>query len=455
MMSGLIGRQAVVIGAGTAGLPAAQALADHFEHVTVLERDALPAEVDHRAGTPQSRHAHALLGGGQRALGDLFPGIERDLVRAGAVPLRAGLDIRIEMPDYDPFPQRDLGWILYSMSRPLIEFTIRRRVEQHAKVTFRRHCRARSIVATADGTAVTAIHFENGDGGSETLPADLVVDASGRGNPTLDLLHAIGRAPPEETVIGVDIGYATGMFAVPDDISLDWKGVVMFPQVPQNSRGGLVLPLEGHCWIVSLGGRHADKPPGDREGFLAYVRGLRTPTIYDAIRHAQPLGEVARFGFPASVWRHFERLDAFPRGLLPIGDAFCRFNPVYGQGMSVAAQQGLLLRRLLREQARESDPLAGLASAFLAGAGALIETPWALSALPDLAFPDTEGRRPPDFERALGSEAALTRLAAQDPAVHTLMHEVLHLMKPRSALRTPDLMERVQAAGGELKNDLN
>ena len=103
-MSSLVGKQAIVVGAGMGGLTAARALADHFERVVVLERDALPRDAAHRAGTPQARHVHALLGGGQRALGDLFPGVEGDLARAGAVPLRVGLDIRAERPGYDPFP---------------------------------------------------------------------------------------------------------------------------------------------------------------------------------------------------------------------------------------------------------------------------------------------------------------------------------------------------------------
>src|SRR5262245_16317904 len=129
-MSTPIGKQAVVVGAGMGGLAAAAALADRFERVIVLERDAVPKDTAHRPGTPQSKHVHALLAAGQRALGELFPGFEADLARAGAVPLRVGLDIRSERPGYDPFPQRDLGWVAYAMSRPLIEGLARQHVEQ-------------------------------------------------------------------------------------------------------------------------------------------------------------------------------------------------------------------------------------------------------------------------------------------------------------------------------------
>jgi len=430
------------------GLTAAGALADHFEQVIVLERDTLPHDAAHRAGTPQGKHVHALLGGGQRALGDLFPGFEQTLAQAGAVPLRVGLDTRVERPGFGPFPKHDHGWITYSMSRALIELVVRQHVERRANITVRQRCRAHEILATPDGVAVTAVRCEDVDGLSETLPADLIVDASGRGALTLASLESIGRPLPEETTIGVDVGYATGVFAIPDDSPTDWKGVFTFGQAP-DSRGALMLPLEGDRWILTVGGRHGDRPPGDSDGFLSYARELRTPTVYDAIKHAKRLGEIARFGFPASVRRHFERLEAFPRGLLPFGDAICRFNPIYGQGMSVAAQEACLLHRLLETRAEEDDPLAGLATTFFAEAQALIDGPWAMAAVPDFIHPETRGQRPADFEITLKFGLALTRLASRDPAIHKLTLEVQHLLKPRSVYRDPALVQRVLAVMAE------
>jgi 2-polyprenyl-6-methoxyphenol hydroxylase-like FAD-dependent oxidoreductase len=447
MASILIGKQAVVIGAGMAGLTAAGALAERFDRVVVLERDTLPSEPAYRAGTPQARHVHALLLSGQRALSELFPDFEQDLAQAGAVPLRAGLDVRVERQGYHPFPQRDLGWISYAVSRPTIERAVRARVEGRANTTLRQRCRVQEVLASPDGKAVTGVRYDNEDGASETIAADLVVDASGRGALTLALLQSIGRPLPEETTIGIDLGYATCVFAIPDDAPADWKGVMTFGQAPHDSRGGLMLPLEGNRWMATIGGRHGDVPSGDAEGFLSYARALRTPTIYNAISHARRLGEVARYGFPESVRRHFERFDAFPRGLLPIGDAICRFNPVYGQGMSVAALEACLLRRLL-ERPGDGDPIAGLAPAFFAEVQALIETPWSVAIL-DFVFPDTRGQRPADFETTLRFGIALTRLAAEDPAVHKLTAEVQNLLKPRSVYRDPRLVERVLAKMAE------
>jgi 2-polyprenyl-6-methoxyphenol hydroxylase-like FAD-dependent oxidoreductase len=449
MTSTLIGRQAVVVGAGMGGLAAGRALADNFEHVVVLERDTLPLDASHRPGTPQARHTHGLLAGGQRALDDLFPGFEQDLATAGAVPLRIGLDLRFETPGFDPFPQRDLGLTTYWMSRPLIEFTAPQRVRQHPKIAIRERCRALDVIASPDGTTVTAIQFENSDGRPETLAADLVVEASGRGYLTAGLLQSIGRPRPEETIIGVDITYATGVFAIPDDAPTDWKAVMTLDPPAQGGAAGIMAPLERNRWIVTLVGRHGDKLPGDRHGFLAHAQQLRTPTIYDAIKGANQLREIARFGFPASVRRHFDRLKGFPRGLLPFGDAVCRFNPVYGQGMSVAAREACLLYGLLQNCANEPDALTGLAAALFSEAAALIETPWALAAVPDLAHPKTQGERPEDLEQRLQFREGLIRLAAADAAVHKLWVEVLHLLKPRSALNDPDLVERVKAVAAQ------
>ena len=164
-MSGSIGNRAVVVGAGVGGLAAARAVADHFEQVVVLERDALPQTATPRPGVAQSRQTHVLLVGGQRALGELFPGFERDLVEAGAVALRAGLDALTERPGFDPFPRRDLDIIVYSLSRPLVELTMRRRLERLPNLVLRQNCRVESLAPTPDGAAVTAVRCDAGDGG--------------------------------------------------------------------------------------------------------------------------------------------------------------------------------------------------------------------------------------------------------------------------------------------------
>ncbi len=178
------------------------------------------------------------------------------------------------------------------------------------------------------------------------------------------------------------------------------------------------------------------------EGFLEFAKSLRTATIYDAIKNAKPVGPIIRFLLPSSVRRRFETLQRFPRGLLPIGDAICRFNPVFGQGMSVAAQEAVILGRLLKARAADADPLDGLAAVFFAEIQGVLETPWGI-ATSDFVYPKTRGERPANFEQRMQFNLGLVRLGAQDPSVQKLMIEVNHLLKPHSALRSPELSERV------------
>jgi 2-polyprenyl-6-methoxyphenol hydroxylase-like FAD-dependent oxidoreductase len=202
-----------------------------------------------------------------------------------------------------------------------------------------------------------------------------------------------------------------------------------------------MFPIEEQRWILSLGGAHGEAPPADTDGFLAFAEQLRTPTIYNAIKGARRLGETVRFAFPESVLRHFERLDSFPRGLLPFGDAICRFNPIYGQGMSIAAQEACVLRDILASGA----PFDGLATTFFSKIQEVIDTPWATAAVADFTYAETRGERPPDIENTLKFGQALIRLAAREADVHKLRFEVLQLLKPRSVYRDPALLERVRA----------
>jgi flavin-dependent dehydrogenase len=270
-----------------------------------------------------------------------------------------------------------------------------------------------------------------------------VIEASRHGALTLSFLKSRGLPLPEETTIGVDIRYATGLFALAPEALGQFKGMVTFPKAPEDVRYGYLIPVENNHHQLLLVGRGDDAPPADEDAFLAYARTLGTPTIYDAMAGAKLVGEIVRYGFPESKWRHFGRLERLPHGLLPIGDAICCLNPIYGQGITVAVQEALALRRLLGAPA--ADSLATLSRTFLAEAEDLIEQPWAISAIPDFIYPQTRGDRPEDLEDRLKSQFALARIATQDPDVHELVSEVRHLLKPLSILKDPDLERRVEA----------
>jgi 2-polyprenyl-6-methoxyphenol hydroxylase-like FAD-dependent oxidoreductase len=255
-----------------------------------------------------------------RALDEVLAGFTHDLAEAGAVVVDFHLDTRIERPGFDPFPQRKLDLGTCYASRPLIEFTVRQLVERLENVTIRQSCRVQEIVTAPGGNAVTGLHCVTSERGTDTLSADLVVDASGRGSLIRQLLKSIGHPLPAETSIGMDIGYSTALFAVPDDAPKDWKATALLPDAPGTSRGGFLLPCEGNRWIVTLAGMHGDNPPGDRQGIprfrtepadpnhprrdCARRTGRRDPSVRNACEHASTFRAVRCIpARPASAWR--------------------------------------------------------------------------------------------------------------------------------------------------------
>jgi 2-polyprenyl-6-methoxyphenol hydroxylase-like FAD-dependent oxidoreductase len=426
------------------GLAAAGALANHFERVIVLERDGLADNPSHRPGTPQCRQLHGLLSGGLEALCQIFPGLDQDLAAAGAVPIHVAADIREELPGFDPFPGRDFGRVLYAASRPLLEHTVRRRALAHRNVVIRGRCRVLDLVPSADCRSITGVRCQGMDGSQETISADLIVDASARGTLTLAALDAMGHRRPRETIVGVDIGYATATCEIPERRP-DWQGVLTFPSAPGDRRSGFLLAVEGNRWMACIAELHCQRPPLDLADFLDAASQLRTRTIHEAIRKAEPAGSPQRFGLAESSWRHYETVVDFPQGLIPIGDAVCRFNPVYGQGMSVAAREASILADLLRRRAGDAEGLAGLPQDYLAEVQPWIEGAWSMSATPDLAYPETRGERPADLEHMLDFVSALHRVAARDPEVHELLVAVRHLARPNNVLHDPTLVGRVKA----------
>ena len=449
-MSGLLGQRAVVVGAGIGGLSMAGALAKSFEQVQVFERDQLSAAAASRSGTPQDRHPHGLLAGGLRALGEIFPGFEKDLARAGAVPVRIARDIQYERPDVGPLPKRDFGLSLLCASRPLIELVLRRRAEATANIALRPKCRVTGIVPTTSGAAVDGVRFDAGSGRSEILAADLVVDASGRGALTSTLLDALGWERPAETEVGVDLSYATAVVAIPPNATPDWKLVLTQPDPPFLALHAVLAPMEGDRWIIAIADHHATARPETWDAFLDVSRSLATPTVYNALRYVRPPDGIRHYRFPVSTWKHFERLPRLPRGVLPVADALCRFNPIHGQGMSSAGKQACLLQDVLYRAVADPDPVAALQTRFMAKVASVLETPWTMSTSADLAFPATRGERPDNFAEAQQFEAVLFHAAVADPVVHSAVVEVAQLLQPQSRLQDPQIMRRIEAVSAKV-----
>jgi 2-polyprenyl-6-methoxyphenol hydroxylase-like FAD-dependent oxidoreductase len=282
-------------------------------------------------------------------------------------------------------------------------------------------------------------------GETHAVAAHLVVDAGGRRSQAPRWLTDLGFQAPEETTLGVDIAYASTKFRVPADYDEPDRLLAFIGPPPDVPNGAMMEIIEHHTWHVTLMGRFGDYPPHDPEGFLAFARALHTPKLYDLIKDAERVSDFTSYRFPTSVRRHYDRLTTFPEGFVVLGDAISSFNPFYGQGMSSAALQVQALQQELRERGAEARGLEGLARTFFPKAAEIIDTPWTLAAGQDLAYPRTQGERPPDLEEGAQYFADVDALTAEDVEVHRLMVEVLNLARPLSALREEPLRSRVEA----------
>jgi 2-polyprenyl-6-methoxyphenol hydroxylase-like FAD-dependent oxidoreductase len=433
-----IRKHAVVLGASMAGLAATRVLADAYERVTVLERDALPAGAAHRKGVPQSRHAHGLLAAGRVALEELFPGLTDELVANGAL---SG-DLQAESRWYNhglrlcPGPG-DLRAV--AVSRPLLEGCVRDRVRALPNVRVVDRCDVAGLVGTPDGRRVRGVRvIRRADGSAEEmLQADLVVDATGRGSRSPIWLEQLGYPRPAQDEMRTGLAYASRVYRRHRD-QLDGDRAVVVAATVERPRGAALLAMEGDRWMVTLNGYLGQRPPADPNGFTAFAAGLPVPDVFEVIADAEPLGEVLLARYPASVRRRYERLRRFPDGYLVTGDAVCGFNPVYGQGMSVAALEALALRECLQD-----GPAAGLARRFFAKVAAIVDIPWGIAVGADLRLPGVEGPRTAKVRLVNAYLARFHVAAATDPVLGGAFLRVVNLMDRPEGLLRPAIALRV------------
>lgn len=429
-----VGEHAVVIGGSMAGLLTARALADWFEAVTIVERDPLPDERGTRKGVPQARHPHALLEAGRATLEDLFPGYGEDLISAGGLVIDGSRDFRhYEKGDFLADGPTRLP--MYAASRPLFELVARERVSGLDGVHIRSRCHCTDYLVDDAATTVKGVVVRADDAEQEEITADLVVDATGRTSQTPTWLEEHGYAPPPVDEVHIDIAYSTTILRRPTDD----RRTIFAPASAPNTRGGAAFPIEEDRWLVNVHGVHGDHPPTDAEGFADFTASLPVSELKQLLDSQSRVDEeIEHYPFPSNRRYRYEDLERFPDGLIVVGDAIASFNPIYGQGMSVAALEALVLHDTFAAGGREN-----LAPRFFERAQELIDVAWKMAVGADFEFPQTTGPKPRGTDFFSRYLSRLTRKAHADAELRDAFYRVIMMEVSPTTLLRPGIAWRV------------
>jgi 2-polyprenyl-6-methoxyphenol hydroxylase-like FAD-dependent oxidoreductase len=429
-----IGGTAVVLGASMAGLCAARVLADRFDQVLVFDRDELPDGPEHRRLVPQGRHPHLLMKAGERLLERWFPGFTEELVAGGAVPV----DLNGDLFWWDaggPARRPTSDLVSPAMSRPFLEHTVRSRVAALPGVTIRDGAAVSGLATDAGGDRITGVHLEDGT----VVAADLVVDASGRQARSLAWVERLGYQAPPVSQVHIDTTYVSGVYQRSEGSLPDWKGAGILGE-PETRKQINCMPMEGNRWIIVIAGFNGLPLPTEHHGMLAMARSFESQAIADVMANAEPLGPLSVYRFPANQRRRLEKMRRVPLGWVLLGDAVCAFDPVYGQGMSSAAQQAEALGVEL-DRAGAVDRR--FARRYFKAASRIVSSPWSVAAGGGFAYPATTGDKPVGTDLLNRYARRVTIAGHHDDVAAARFKEVAAMVRPPESLMSPLFMARV------------
>ena len=429
----------IVLGGSLSGLLAARVLSPYYTQVTIIEKDAVHREPEARKGQPQTRHLHGLLPGGLKVMSSYFPGLLDEMASYG-VKVRDFAD-SMDWFCYGGFRKSfTIGIDGVLITRPLLEHIVRERVLALPNVQLQDQTVAKHLTAAEDKHRITGVITEqNQVVQQKILPADLVVDTTGRGSRTPQWLKELGYGDIPVSEVRVNVGYTTRIYKRdPQDVHGEhW--VICTPDAPKETRFGAAFPIEGQRWMVTVGGWHGDHAPTEQEAYLAFVKSLPNPHLFEIVSNNEPESAFIQYKFPYSLQRHYEKLKRFPSGLLVLGDALSSFNPIYGQGMSSAALQVELLDKVLRENTPENK----LARVFFNRNKKIVQAIWSLATGEDFRYPQTVGTRPPGIRLINNYVANVHRATLRDEVVCGAFLKVMGLLKPPTSLFHPKILWRV------------
>jgi flavin-dependent dehydrogenase len=420
-------RDVVIIGASLAGLFAAAAAATAGARTMIIERDVLPDQPVPRKGVPQGRQPHVLLHRGLLAAEELVPGIRGDLLSHGAVPFDTGT--MAWLGEYGWLPTWIPAYQTVSATRPLLEHLVRQLVCDLDGVTIREGVRATDLRRNAR-------HWQVVCEDATVVQADLVIDASGRGSRLPHWLGELGIPVTEPLTIDAHLGYACRTYRSIGKPPIDIA--VVIAATPQTGRGALAIPVEDGQWLIIAGGYGDRRPSRVVEEFDEFLATLPDPAIFDLTRHLEPVSDIAIHRQTGNRRNRYGKSRAWPAGLLAVGDAYCAFNPVYGQGITVAACQALLIRDALKHDRTPAGHGPMETRRLQRRIGAAADLPWSVATTEDLRHPSSTGSQS-RLQRLVGLwTAALARLAAHgDRGAFLAFARLYHLMASPAMLFNP------------------
>lgn len=426
---------AVVIGASMAGLMAARALSNHFAKVVVLERDPLVDDVQPRKGVPQAHHAHVLLTSGLNAIEHYYPGIIAEMEQGGVDRVAWAEEMRwYQSGSWKT--RKPVGISFYPQARTRLEGRVRSWLCKRPGVEIRSGCSVQGLIYDSEHRAVNGVHITQ-DGQSSDLQADLVVDAAGRGSRILKWLEDLGYSAPPKEVMPIDLVYVSRVYRKTSAIR-DWTGLACHP-LPDVPRGGILLPLDSEHWMLTLFGYLGEHPTTDSDGILRFVKALPIPDLYNALVDAEPASEPIKFEYPQQVRQRYDRVAHFPNSLLVVGDALCSFDPVFAQGMTIAAKEALALDHALTANADGE----ALRKAFFNACQQAIETPWLITKSEALRFKNMPGERSLFIRILQWYTGQVFALSAESTDAYRAFLDVMHLTHGPVAFFRPAVLGRV------------
>lgn len=450
---------AFVIGASMAGMMAARALSNHYAKVLILERDPKPKpEADARTtpakGVPQSDHLHILLDSGLQAIEHYFPGIIQDMLKTEAQTVAMASELHWFQHGAWKIQARN-GPVSYTQHRRSLDKHIRARLEQLPNIQFIYDCTVEGVLWDSQGENIAGVNIVQKSGATSQLDADMLIDASGKGSRMLEWLNAAPYeaserghanppwnkfpAPPRD-LLPINLCYVSRIYQKPTSLP-EWKALAISP-LPQLPRGGVLMPIDASHWLVTLFGYCGEHPSTSPEAFLEFAKTLAIPDLYNAIAQATPLTEPVKFRYPQSVRQRLDKVQDFPGGVLLIGDAMCSLDPVFGQGMTLACKEAVLLDTLLKSLGNAGS-LQNLRKKYFKQARKVINDAWIITEGEVLRFGKMPGKRTLKVRITQWYTGHVFQLCTEHEDIYLDLIDLIHLKCGPERLMRPAILVRV------------